>query len=34
MTVRPERYENVVVPHIYIDGADAAISFYTRALGA
>ena len=30
----PQRYRNSVVPHIYIDGADAAISFYKHAFGA
>jgi PhnB protein len=34
MTQRPERYRNAVVPHIYIDGADAAIAFYKRAFDA
>jgi PhnB protein len=34
MTKRPERYANAVVPHIYIDGAAAAIDFYKRAFGA
>lgn len=34
MTIRPERYRNAVVPHIYIDGADRAIAFYERAFGA
>lgn len=34
MALRPERYRNAVVPHIYIDGAAAAIDFYERALGA
>lgn len=34
MTPRPERYRNAVVPHIYIDGADAAIDFYKRAFDA
>lgn len=32
--MRPERYRNVVVPHIYIDGAAQAIEFYARAFGA
>jgi PhnB protein len=31
---RPERYRNAIVPHIYIDGAAAAIEFYKRAFGA
>jgi PhnB protein len=34
MTFSPPRYRNAVVPHIYIDGAAAAISFYQRAFGA
>ncbi len=34
MTRRPERYRNAIVPHIYIDGAAAAIAFYARAFGA
>src|SRR6202012_1950004 len=34
MTLRPERYRNAIVPHIYIDGASDAIAFYKRALGA
>ena len=34
MAMRPERYRNAVVPHIYIDGAAAAIDFYQRAFGA
>lgn len=34
MALRPERYRSAVVPHIYIDGAAAAIDFYERALGA
>jgi PhnB protein len=34
MTLRPERYRNAIVPHIYIDGAAAAIDFYQRAFGA
>ena len=32
--VRPERYRNAVVPHIYIDGADKAMAFYQEAFGA
>jgi PhnB protein len=34
MTIRPERYRNAIVPHIYADPADAAIAFYKRAFGA
>lgn len=34
MAMRPDRYRNAVVPHIYIDGADAAIRFYKDAFGA
>jgi PhnB protein len=34
VTHRPNRYRNAVVPHIYVDGAAAAIAFYTRAFGA
>ena len=34
MTRRPDRYRNAIVPHIYIDGAAAAITFYSRAFGA
>jgi len=34
MVRRPERYRNAIVPHIYIDGAAAAIDFYKRAFGA
>jgi len=34
MTRRPDRYRNAIVPHIYIDGAAAAIAFYSRAFGA
>jgi PhnB protein len=32
--MRPERYRNAVVPHIYVDGAAEAIAFYSRAFGA
>ena len=32
--LRPKRYANAVVPHIYIDGAARAIAFYERAFGA
>jgi PhnB protein len=34
MAIRPERYRNGVVPHIYIDGADTAVRFYKDAFGA
>jgi PhnB protein len=34
MIERPARYRNSIVPHIYIDGAAAAIEFYKRAFGA
>ncbi|MGH8140560.1 MAG: VOC family protein [Steroidobacteraceae bacterium] len=34
MTRRPDRYQNAVVPHIYIDGAAEAITFYAKAFGA
>jgi PhnB protein len=34
MPMRPERYRNAVVPHIYIDGASQAIDFYVKAFGA
>jgi PhnB protein len=34
MATRPERYRNSVVPHIYIAGADAAVSFYKTAFDA
>ena len=32
--LRPSRYRNAVVPHIYVDGAAAGIDFYKRAFGA
>jgi PhnB protein len=32
--LRPARYRNAIVPHIYIDGAARAIEFYARAFGA
>lgn len=32
--MRPDRYRNAVIPHIYIDGAARAIEFYARAFGA
>ncbi len=34
MTKRPERYQNAIVPHIYVDGAAEGIAFYKRAFGA
>jgi PhnB protein len=34
MTIRPDRYRNGIVPHIYVDGASDGIAFYKRALGA
>ena len=34
MSVRPERYRNSIVPHIYVDGASNGIAFYKRAFGA
>jgi PhnB protein len=34
MTERPARYRNAVVPHIYVEGASEAITFYKRAFGA
>jgi PhnB protein len=30
----PKRYQFSVIPHIFIDGASAAVSFYERAFGA
>jgi len=32
--MRPQRYLNTIVPHIYIDDAAQAMAFYARALGA
>jgi PhnB protein len=32
--MRPQRYRNAVVAHIYIDGAAEGIAFYQRAFGA
>lgn len=32
--MRPDRYRNAIVPHIYVDGASDAIAFYKRALDA
>jgi PhnB protein len=34
MSIRPERYRNAIVPHIYVDGATDGIAFYKRAFGA
>ena len=34
MTIRPDRYRNAIVPHIYVDGASEGIAFYKRAFGA
>src|SRR5437868_7144581 len=34
MTLRPDRYRDAIVPHIYVDGASDAITFYKRAFGA
>jgi PhnB protein len=34
MTVRPTRYRNAIVPHIYVDRESEAIAFYERAFGA
>jgi hypothetical protein len=34
MTIRPDRYRNAIVPHIYVDGASDGIEFYKRAFGA
>ena len=32
--MRPDRYRNAIVPHIYVDGAANGIAFYKRAFGA
>ena len=32
--MRPERYRNSIVPHIYVDGASDGIAFYKRAFAA
>lgn len=32
--MRPARYANSIVPHIYVDRASEAVSFYARAFGA
>jgi PhnB protein len=34
ITLRPDRYRNAIVPHIYVDGASDAIAFYKKAFGA
>jgi PhnB protein len=34
MTIRPSRYANSVVPHIYVRDAAKAIAFYANAFGA
>jgi PhnB protein len=34
MTLRPARYRDAIVPHIYIDGASEGLAFYKRAFGA
>jgi PhnB protein len=34
LTMRPHRYRNAIVPHIYVDGAADAIVFYRQAFGA
>lgn len=34
MSKGPDRYRNSVIPHIYVDGASAAIDFYVRAFNA
>jgi PhnB protein len=34
MTMRPLRYSNAVVPHIYVEGAAKAVAFYAKAFGA
>lgn len=34
MTMRPARYADVVIPHIYVEGAAEAVGFYARAFGA
>jgi PhnB protein len=34
MPLRPARYRDAVVPHIYVDGAAEAVEFYRRAFGA
>lgn len=34
MAMRPQRYRNAIVPHIYVTGASQAVAFYKRAFGA
>jgi len=34
MTIRPSRYTNSVVPHIYVRDATKAVAFYIKAFGA
>jgi PhnB protein len=34
MTIRPDRYRNAIVAHIYVDGASDGIAFSKRAFGA
>lgn len=34
MTLRPARYANAAIPHIYIEGAARAVNFYEKAFGA
>jgi PhnB protein len=34
MTMRPQRYRDAIVPHIYVKDAAEAIAFYARAFGA
>jgi PhnB protein len=32
--LRPYRYRNVVIPHIYVEDSSSAIALYTKAFGA
>jgi PhnB protein len=34
MALRPARYRDAVIPHIYVDGAAEGIAFYACAFGA
>jgi PhnB protein len=34
LPMRPSRYRDAVVPHIYVDGAAEAVRFYAKAFGA
>lgn len=34
MPMRPVRYRDAVVPHIYVEGAAEAVAFYEQAFGA